>query len=106
MQQQQSFRAHGTKPSAVECAIYRSPRAIRKGVGPRRSGSARGREEIGQAMRLRTGVTGVTQQNPFMGVFVDLCPGSGVGDESCTRPATSIRSIGSDLVLPEPTTKV
>ena len=57
MQQQQSSRAHGSKPSAVQGTIYRSPRAIGDVVGLRRSGSARGRDEIGQAVRLKR-VTG------------------------------------------------
>ena len=78
MQQQQSSRAHGTKPSAVQGTIYRSPRAIGDVVGLRRSGSARGRDEIGQAVRPQTS-DGCGARNPFMGVFVDLCPGAGVG---------------------------
>jgi hypothetical protein len=33
MQQDQSSKAHGTKPSAVEDAIFRSPFVIDDGVG-------------------------------------------------------------------------
>ena len=77
MQQQQSSRAHGSKPSAVQGTIYRSPRAIGDVVGLRRSGSARGRDEIGQAVRLKR-VTGVVPETLLWVFLWTSAPGEEV----------------------------